>query len=141
MNWELHDARMHQGIQAYRDEIRPQVMRQIEQRQEKPLRPEPRLCEATSTVCVAKMRTVVHRTAAVLDIPVDRILCRSHQWHLVEAREVIAFILHPNYSFSQIGRILNRHHTTILHSVRQANKKHQASQAFRDAVEKVRGAR
>lgn len=63
--------------------------------------------------------------AEAFDVPLDEVLTNSRVVELVEARWVIAYVLRTNrrMSLSAIGRRLGRDHTTVMHGLREIEKR------------------
>jgi chromosomal replication initiation ATPase DnaA len=59
--------------------------------------------------------------AKIINVPVEEIAGTSKYASLALMRQCIAYILHTKYKYSyqHIGKVLNRHHSTIIHSVRR----------------------
>lgn len=63
---------------------------------------------------------LVASMAADAGVTLDDLYGPSRKAHLVELRRRISVRLHEDgVSYPEIGRLLNRHHTTILHHVRE----------------------
>ena len=74
----------------------------------------------TETIVKPSSKTIIAATARAFDVDPDDITGPSRIRHVVEARRVaIALILKlRSVAKSEIGRIINRDHSTVLHNLR-----------------------
>jgi chromosomal replication initiation ATPase DnaA len=67
---------------------------------------------------------VIHRAAAVFDVPHTAILSRSREPRAVWARQAVAYVLRwHGWGVVAIGTLLNRNHTTIVYATQQAEQR------------------
>ena len=65
------------------------------------------------------MKTTIERVCQERGLAVEDLLSGSHAWELVAARRLVAHELRVrSLSLPAIGRILHRHHTSILYLLR-----------------------
>lgn len=65
------------------------------------------------------MARIVYEVCAQKEMPVDRVIKKCNERAMVAVRREIAIKARAaGFSFPEIGRALNRHHTTILHLVK-----------------------
>lgn len=78
------------------------------------------------------LATLVGLTAQKYSITIGALRARSRVQNTVFQRRVFCLAAHlAGYSYSQISRVLNKDHTTIIHSVREARKnEHIRSEAY-----------
>lgn len=62
---------------------------------------------------------LISRIAAAYEISIEDIHGRSHRPEIVRARHAAMYLIreHTELSYPQIGRLFNRHHTSVLHGV------------------------
>lgn len=67
---------------------------------------------------------VLMATAAALDIPLRSLISTLRRQDLVRARHIAMWLARQRYGVSlpNIGRTINRDHTTVLHGIRRAQK-------------------
>ena len=66
-----------------------------------------------------RLTSLLYTTANEYGVPVDVLTGDSHRRALVEVRRVfVKEARRAGYSLSHIGRVLNRHHSSILHLAR-----------------------
>jgi chromosomal replication initiation ATPase DnaA len=121
-SYAFNEAKMLEGIQAYREEIRSI-----------PAKVAPVLLKPTNS------RQLLLKTAEKFAVTPDLILSNRRDSHLVNARQVIVFVLRRQHGWSltRIGHMLNRHHTTVLHAETQAAEHYENLPTFREAVDEL----
>jgi chromosomal replication initiation ATPase DnaA len=121
-SYAFNEAKMLEGIQAYREEIRS-------------------MPEKVGPVLVKPInsRQLLLKTAEKFAVTPDLILSSRRDSHLVRAREAIVFVLRRQHgsSLTRIGKVLNRHHTTVLHAEIQAAERYKNLPTFREAVDEL----
>lgn len=127
MNYAYNEAKMLDGISQYRKEVRanPQATTQIQ------------IIRGDDTTG----REVVRQVAERYKLPVSSVTGTSHERYLVIAREVIVLILRKahDYSYQHTGRILNRHHTTMIHAEKKGLERYRADAKFMELVDSLIG--
>ncbi len=83
------------------------------------------LAEADTQPVVLPGRQVLIATAAVFDVPVAMILSQRRDAPTATARQTVYFVLRERmgWTLPEIGRFMNRDHTTVLHGCRTAHQR------------------
>lgn len=117
---------------AYNEDQMLQGIRRF--RTERQIAPPPKAVKAAP---ISIARLVIARVASLFGIGTAYILGPSREWHLMPAREAIAFVLHKRYgySFARIGRETRRHHTSVVHSFKNSLSRFERDAAFREKVQ------
>jgi chromosomal replication initiation ATPase DnaA len=90
-------------------------------------------------------RTILGYTAETLMVNPDEIISACRNRELVLARSIFADIAYYKYryTFQAIGKILNRHHATIMHNVytfhNDVEQRPELSYLRQDVLRKVNG--
>lgn len=75
-----------------------------------------------------RFRAVLTEVSEATGISISRILGRSRVRPVVEARQLVCHVLYRHgMSYPQIGRLINRDHTTVLHAVRAVEARRAAA--------------
>lgn len=75
-----------------------------------------------------KLRGVLREVSEASGIPIARILGPSRVRPVVEARQLVCHVLRRHgMSYPQIGKVIGRDHTTVIHSVRAVEARRAAS--------------
>jgi len=78
-------------------------------------------CEDRSLRDMRDMRKTLELVAHIYHVTVKDILSKSRREHLVAARQLAAYAIRelsgePPISFPEIGRFINREHSTVMHA-------------------------
>lgn len=85
-----------------------------------------------------KYKRLIDCIANLYDITSEDILGKCRKAHISEARMMVAYILrHVGYSFTEIGEILNRHHTSVIYFLRVFDSRYKYEVGFRDRISKM----
>lgn len=124
-SYAYNEERMMAGILAFRAEEKL-----------KPAPPKPSMKHSMLPLPIKK---IVRVTARYLVIQVDEVLSENNSRNLVRAREIVVLVLRNRYQYSTpaIGRLIGRHHTTILHAITRATDHYESDKTFREAVDFV----
>lgn len=73
-------------------------------------------------MATTRVKDIVHIAAGLSLIPAREILGKSRMRHIVRVRQAVAYVCLRQgvHSSAQIGRVLGRDHSTVLHSYEQA---------------------
>ena len=76
-----------------------------------------------------------------LNIDVDKLTSKSRKRELVDSRMIFCAVArkHGGYTLTQIGKLLNTHHATVLHAVRSYDDISTYDSSFRTSYVKARG--
>ena len=76
-----------------------------------------------------------------LNIGVDKLTSKSRKRELVDSRMIFCAVArkHGGYTLTQIGKLLNTHHATVLHAVRSYDDISTYDSSFRTSYVKARG--
>lgn len=82
---------------------------------------------------------VVSVAADVFGVPCDDIYSSSRKANVSEARQAVMYVLRTDFdvSLAQIGRDLNRDHTSVMHGVSRANELRMESWNFNAALDEI----
>ncbi|MEL6707627.1 MAG: helix-turn-helix domain-containing protein [Pseudomonadota bacterium] len=88
-------------------------------------------------------RLVLDHVATAFEVSLEDLWARSRKRHLVLPRQIAALILHERHllSVGQIGKLLQRDHTTIFHSLRRARERIGKDPALAEKVRALRSKR
>lgn len=83
---------------------------------------------------------VIENTCAEFGITQANLKTVCRKRNLVEARQIIMFVLWEthNYTLSSIGKIFNRHHTTVIHSKDNIIDLMEFDEIIRSRVERIK---
>jgi chromosomal replication initiation ATPase DnaA len=71
-----------------------------------------------------KIRTIIREVAKITGIPQDDILSPKRDRATARARQMVMWKAHrEGHSLTQIGNVLDRDHTSVLHGIRIINRK------------------
>lgn len=85
-----------------------------------------------------KYKRLIDCIANLYDITSEDILGKSRKAHISEARMMVTYILrHVGYSFTEIGEILNRHHTGVIYFLRVFDNRYKYEVGFRERISKM----
>lgn len=84
-------------------------------------------------------RKLINEVAEKMNISREALLSPSHEKHVVTAREAVVLVLRQEhgYKLARIGRILKRHHTTVMHAYDQAKLHYRNHPPFREIVDSL----
>lgn len=125
-SYAYNEAKMMDGIKAFREEqkVRPEIKNRDEE-----------------LVIVERndSRELLERVAERLATTPEAVISGRRLAHLVRSRQIMIFILRRGhqYSLTRIGRILNMHHTSVMHMEYKAAKLYQDRPSFRDVVDEL----
>ena len=73
-----------------------------------------------------------------LNIPRDAIIGTSHRAKIVNARQLVCYLVRrlTPLSYSQIGKLVNRDHATVVHSIQKISKRMNQQLAYAQMIEK-----
>jgi chromosomal replication initiation ATPase DnaA len=76
-------------------------------------------------LCKAPAREIVERVAQARGVTVRELYGSSRVGRVARARQAAMLALHQTgrYSLSEIGRLLGRHHTSVMHGVKAAARR------------------
>ena len=78
----------------------------------------------TDCVPQPKIRTIIREVAKLTGVPQDDILSPKRDRVTSRARQMVMWKAHKEgHSLPQIGRVLGRDHTSVLHGVRAINRR------------------
>lgn len=88
---------------------------------------------------IDRMRDDAQRLCDILDVDYDAVLYGNREYSLVYRRIIIAKYLHDHYPTStvEIGKVLKKHHTTILHYMKLYDSEYEYNSDFRELAESV----
>lgn len=123
MNYAYNEAKMMVGIDAYRKEQKTNPT------------PQPR------PIAVAVAGEAIAQTAKKMAITPELIASTCREAPVQRAREVVVLVLRKKYgySLSRIGRILGKHHTSIMHIEKLAKENYEKHPVFQRIVDEVSG--
>lgn len=71
----------------------------------------------------AEATAVCEQISRQTGIPMEELLGESRQRYIIEARDKVIFMLHrKGYSAAKIGRMMQRDHSSILHSLAKSRR-------------------
>ncbi len=82
---------------------------------------------------------VIFRVCKFYDITVEELLSKSRLMNVVEARSVLAYILHIKFGLSttETGKLINRDHSTVTHFKKKIQGYIQFDEEFANKVKKL----
>lgn len=88
---------------------------------------------------VASITEVLHFVARATGISIEEITGRSRSKTNACARHVAAYVLreHRHMSYPEIGKVLDRDHTTVMHSIESMEERHLKDDHVRSIYERV----
>lgn len=121
-SYSYNEDKMLAGIQAYRDE-----------QKKLPMRPPPQPID----LLPVHMKRVVEVASRRFSVTVEELRSDLRGQRAVRAREAVSLIARTHYqcSYPQIGRIVNRHHSTTQRAIREAQERYEQDKLFRSAVD------
>lgn len=73
-----------------------------------------------------KVSDAVNTACEMFNVPPSQVMSAARQRNVVQVRHAVMAVLYHEHSMTlaAIGDAMDRDHTTVLHAVRTANKKH-----------------
>ena len=79
---------------------------------------------------------ILERIEEVTGMPLSKLSQKSNS-EMVDLRCIIYFALKNYYGYSEIGRMFNKHHATIIHSVKRFENLYLYEREFRNKANKI----
>ncbi len=79
---------------------------------------------------------ILERIEKVTGMPLYKLAEKSNS-EMVDLRCIIYFVLKDHYGYSEIGRMFNKHHATIIHSVKRFENLYLYEREFRNKANKI----
>lgn len=88
----------------------------------------------------AESGTVILAVSEEMGVDVDDILGRSRLAEVVEARQLVAYLLGIDYGLDAavIGRVLDRDRSTVLHSIQKTRRRLRLETTLLERLERIR---
>lgn len=90
-------------------------------------------------VTTERLASTIEQFCRLYNVTAEQLLSPSRQHHLVEIRQLCWFLCYTRLrlTYTLIGRIFNRHHTTVLHGIRQIETLMDTEPVLRDHINSI----